>query len=490
MLRRIAFPQAKFQVRRKGLKNLISLIIPCFNAEETLIEAYESLPPKGTANDLPDLQIMMVDDYSEDNTRSLIKSLAANDHRIVPIFNDKNLGVSASRNKAIAAAEGEFILFMDADDKLNGDGLKTLFSAISDDVDFVRGKHLLWDSVNDIHSENEGEERNFSEVCAIPPGSLPQVVLIYTSWNALFRRSVIVENEIKFCEDLRLGEDRHFNIQYLMACRKITLLNSYTYLWRKADNHGQQATQVLVQDPEHVFASIRRYLEQLDGDWFQVRPRHRSLLATSMLIETCNFMASFSKQIDTGSLTDSAKENLTAIISGLDPSWIDLELRNPKGRTLPFVPLYEFCAKHAGQNPMEDFFRSFQKTLSEIRLKMAKSNAVKQNAAATPTSVLRAGLNSMRARLSDGTRAIEVQVLHKVKAFDRAYYRRMYPDVAESGMDEVEHYLEFGASELRNPNAWFSTADYFQSHPEIFLSGTNPLVHFLLTFPTSANWTS
>lgn len=65
------------------------------------------------------------------------------------------------------------------------------------------------------------------------------------------------------------------------------------------------------------------------------------------------------------------------------------------------------------------------------------------------------------------------------RAFDSAYYLRIYPDVAEVGCDPLEHFMEFGWREGRDPNAAFSVAAYLEVFPEVAASGVNPFVHYL-----------
>lgn len=64
--------------------------------------------------------------------------------------------------------------------------------------------------------------------------------------------------------------------------------------------------------------------------------------------------------------------------------------------------------------------------------------------------------------------------------FDADYYRTENPDISEAGIDPFEHFLALGGFEGRNPNAYFSLTKYLEGHPEITLSGFNPLVYFLL----------
>jgi hypothetical protein len=63
--------------------------------------------------------------------------------------------------------------------------------------------------------------------------------------------------------------------------------------------------------------------------------------------------------------------------------------------------------------------------------------------------------------------------------FDTDWYVTEYPDVANSGVDPLEHYLRFGAWEGRDPNPTFRSDTYLRDHPELAVTHTNPLVHFL-----------
>lgn len=73
----------------------------------------------------------------------------------------------------------------------------------------------------------------------------------------------------------------------------------------------------------------------------------------------------------------------------------------------------------------------------------------------------------------------DAALVRQSDAFDAAWYLKQYPDVADSGMDPVEHYLCFGAAELRDPGPNFDTAGYLKRNPDVSDSGLNPLLHYL-----------
>jgi hypothetical protein len=71
------------------------------------------------------------------------------------------------------------------------------------------------------------------------------------------------------------------------------------------------------------------------------------------------------------------------------------------------------------------------------------------------------------------------QLLRQSGYFDEAWYREQYPDVAQAGLDPIEHYLEVGVSRGLNPSPRFDTRWYLQSYPDVAQAKMNPLLHFL-----------
>lgn len=91
----------------------VSVIMPAYNAKKTIQASIESV----VAQTVKDWELIVIDDGSCDETPLIIERLAAEDLRIKFFQNDKNRGVSYTRNRAIALAEGEWIAFLDSDDQ-------------------------------------------------------------------------------------------------------------------------------------------------------------------------------------------------------------------------------------------------------------------------------------------------------------------------------------------------------------------------------------
>jgi len=122
---------------------LVSVIIPCFNAEKFVEDAVHSIMQQS----YPNLEVIAIDDCSTDSTLNVLKKLCAEDARIKLLMNEKNLGLVSTLNKGIHSAEGKYIARMDADDisHVNRIMLQVNFLEANDDVAMCGGNYILID---------------------------------------------------------------------------------------------------------------------------------------------------------------------------------------------------------------------------------------------------------------------------------------------------------------------------------------------------------
>ena len=106
---------------------LISIVIPVFNGEKFIKNCVESI----VVQTIKEIQIIIVDDGSQDNTLSILRILESKDERI-EVIHQNNAGVSAARNIGLQAVQAEWVLFVDADDKIEPDYCLSLLDAASD----------------------------------------------------------------------------------------------------------------------------------------------------------------------------------------------------------------------------------------------------------------------------------------------------------------------------------------------------------------------
>ena len=156
-----------------------SIIIPAYNAAVTLPRCLDSV--KGQ----PDCEILLIDDGSADETAAIAAKYGEN----IRILRTEHRGVSAARNRGLDLAQGEYILFLDADDTL--EALPT-----------PAGELLICGAPGDL-------EELFDR------GQLTPV------WNKVFRRDLIEAHRLRFREELFIYEDLEFVLGYLAACTEV-----------------------------------------------------------------------------------------------------------------------------------------------------------------------------------------------------------------------------------------------------------------------------
>ena len=114
-------------------KDKISVIIPVYNTELYLRRCLESVINQTYTN----LQIIIIDDGSTDNSLKICTEYAQNDNRLI-VYSQNNSGVSAARNKGLDMATGDYIAFVDSDDFIENDMFaKLLNTMVNNEADII-----------------------------------------------------------------------------------------------------------------------------------------------------------------------------------------------------------------------------------------------------------------------------------------------------------------------------------------------------------------
>lgn len=223
--------------------SLVSVIIPVYNVEDYVEKAVHSV----INQTYRDIEIILIDDGSTDQSAYICNQLASNDSRII-VCHKKNEGVSAARNTGISKASGDWLMFVDADDWIDSDAIERLMSIENaESVDIVLATYL-WDfNGKETRASNEGRrivaydvEQHRSEVlaaCMLGPSeaknlfdeSFHNLPKISVPVAKLYKSSTVKDNDIWFDTNLALGEDTLFNLQFYMHAKKLIYLNDTIY---------------------------------------------------------------------------------------------------------------------------------------------------------------------------------------------------------------------------------------------------------------------
>lgn len=201
----------------------VSIIIPCYKAAATLRRAVAT-----ALTDAPsDMEILLVDDGSPDDTGVLCDELAAADPRVRALHRE-NGGAGAARNTGLDAASGEWVLFLDADDALLP-GLWSALDVVITDADMILFG-LTRVSTGDIQPTDYLPAGEYADLAALGGALSPLLFdtgLLAAPYPKLFRRRTL--GSLRFDDRLQINEDVLFNIQFLQISSAIYCLHGVYY---------------------------------------------------------------------------------------------------------------------------------------------------------------------------------------------------------------------------------------------------------------------
>lgn len=200
----------------------VSVIIPVYNVEKYVSECLESV----INQTLKEIEVICVDDGSQDSSLSILKKYAQKDKRII-VIEQQNSGAAVARNKGISFATGEFVIFMDSDDVYpTDDVLEVLYeSSIQNNV-FICGGELAY-------FDQEGKEYDNSAYLFNQEGMVDYVdyQLDYGYTRFVFNRAFLEKNNILF-PPYNCFEDPVFFVKALSLAGKFYALKKLVYSYR------------------------------------------------------------------------------------------------------------------------------------------------------------------------------------------------------------------------------------------------------------------
>lgn len=235
----------------------ISIIVPVYNSEKYLEECIESVLNQSYKN----IELILINDGSTDDSYNICKKYLKYDSR-VKVIDKENQGVSIARNEGIRISTGKYIIFMDSDDFWIGeDSLKEIIESFRGEPDvalFGSVKYLEKSNifVNDMHTNVTGENKidifnSFSR----------QGIFLGGVWDKIIKRSLIVDNLIYFNNDLISSEDIDWNMEVIMKCKKVQVIDKVMYGYRK-QNEASVTSRIRKKNIEDLFFTIKKWSDK------------------------------------------------------------------------------------------------------------------------------------------------------------------------------------------------------------------------------------
>lgn len=225
---------------------LISIIIPAYNAETTLTEALDSI----THQTYPNFEAVIVDDGSTDNTARVAKQYSSVDSRF-RYYYQENSGVSAARNKGIELSTGQFVCFLDADDYFEDTYLERMYSAITG-----MGGDVCYCGYNYVLGSYKRKNRTrFKNGNILLEYILGKIKVHTTGW--LIKKTLLTKNQIYFPEGVSWGEDFEFFCEVLASTESVFFVREYLTNYR-IDHSADQLSAFSLDKIDRDFESIMR----------------------------------------------------------------------------------------------------------------------------------------------------------------------------------------------------------------------------------------
>lgn len=195
---------------------MVSILVPVYNASEYLRECVDSL----IGQTYTDLQIILIDDGSTDDSWTQLQQMAQEDSRL-EVYSQPNCGVAATRNRLLERVRGDFVLFVDSDDWIEPNTIEVLLQEQQrgnfDIVEF----QLVGSLINDKNCYDQEQSIQLF---------LEHIVLSGSLCNKLVKSQMYAG--LRLDEDVSYGEDALLVWQVLQRVTKISILNNHLYHYR------------------------------------------------------------------------------------------------------------------------------------------------------------------------------------------------------------------------------------------------------------------
>lgn len=211
----------------------VSVLVPIYNVGEFLPECLDSL----VGQTLKKIEIICINDGSEDNSLDIIKEYAKNDSRIV-VINKENSGYGDSMNKGLAKATGEYVGIVESDDFIDLDAFEKMYELAKEhDAEIVKGNFYEYYG-------DDGKDKRVSDMFS--PGIVNRVIdprvekeIFYqppSIWAAIYKRDFLIENRVGFLPTPGAAyQDAGFSFKAWAMARRVYLVKR-AFLHYRQDN--------------------------------------------------------------------------------------------------------------------------------------------------------------------------------------------------------------------------------------------------------------
>lgn len=237
----------------------VSVVMPVYNAEKTLRKTIDSVIRQTIG--FENIEFLILDDKSTDNSRSIIMEYARSYPNIVPVFFKSNNGSPAKpRNVGIDLAKGKYLMFIDSDDWLSRNGIEVLYKLMEKTGNpYGIGRTM---KVEDKKLVITGEYNSCEYRESINPCTIPHIFQHLGPTARMMRTAFLREHNCRF-PDMRFAEDKQFFIDVLTNCPNISTTKEVIYyVNRYRDNKSLVSKTSIFEKTDTNLAVIRHVIQK------------------------------------------------------------------------------------------------------------------------------------------------------------------------------------------------------------------------------------
>lgn len=235
----------------------VSIIIPCYNCEEWLERSLNSL----INQTCDDFEVIFIDDGSKDNSSETAEKILSKSNIQHKIIKKKNEGVSVARNIGIENSNGEILYFLDSDDYVEDTLCETIIDTINkNNVDIMFFKY-----------KSNKKFANYDKYNVVMDSKIMLIDLLHEKFMYhicafAIKKSVIINNDIKFTEGARYGEDHEFMIKALCNSNTGIVLDKVLFNYCERDDSAVQKFTLARMDSLEAALRTKNYMEKYYND--------------------------------------------------------------------------------------------------------------------------------------------------------------------------------------------------------------------------------
>ena len=206
----------------------ISIIVPVYNSEKSLQKCLQSIH----IQKYKEFEVVIINDGSTDNSLNIIEEFTAKDGRFKS-FSKPNTGVSSSRNFGLSKSRGDYVTFIDSDDTIESNYLLSYIDKINKNKSdlICQGYISIYYNYKTITKLENIDYHKQQITDAIYDLELKEC--LSSVWNKIFKKSIIDKNNLKFDENISLGEDKLFSIRFIYFTKIVSTLNYSLYNYNR-----------------------------------------------------------------------------------------------------------------------------------------------------------------------------------------------------------------------------------------------------------------